>query len=151
MNGRGLAGFLCDALRPLGAVHSKRMFSGAGLFCDGLMFGLILRDTLYLKADAETQGAFEAEGQTPFVYEAKGRRVALGYWRAPERLLDDPDELVAWARTALGVAHRKARAKSQQGRAARQAAGDKRPAPARRGSSDPSRSARAPKRSIRNT
>jgi len=109
----GIAEFLCDALRPLGPVVSKRMFSGAGLFCDGLMFGLIFGDALYLKTDANSQAAFAAEGMTPFVYEAKGRKVALGYWRAPERLLDEPDDLVAWSRLALAVARSKAQAKAK--------------------------------------
>lgn len=116
MSTGGIAEFLCDALRPLGPVMAKRMFSGAGLFCDGLMFGLIFGDTLYLKADAQSQAAFVAEGMTPFVYEAKGRQVSLGYWRAPERLLDEPDDLVAWSRIALAVARNKARAKANAGR-----------------------------------
>jgi hypothetical protein len=28
----------------------------------------------------------------------------LSYWRLPDRLYDDPDELAAWARAALAVA-----------------------------------------------
>lgn len=117
MSTDGIAEFLCDALRPLGPVTAKRMFSGAGLFCDGLMFGLIFGDALYLKADATSQPAFAAEGMTAFVYEAKGRKVALGYWRAPERLLDETDDLVAWSRIALAVARQKAQAKARGGRA----------------------------------
>lgn len=54
MSTHGLAEFLCDALRPLGPVVARRMFSGAGLFCDGLMFGLIFQDAVYLKVDAQT-------------------------------------------------------------------------------------------------
>lgn len=119
MSTSGLAEFLCDALRPLGPVQARRMFSGAGLFCDGLMFGLIFQDALYLKTDDATARAFEAEGMTAFIYEAKGRKVSLGYWRAPERLLDDLDDLVTWARTAFAVAQRKARAKAKAGRAAK--------------------------------
>jgi DNA transformation protein len=68
------------------------------------MFGLVIDDTLYLKADDATKGTFEAEGLGPFLYSARGRSVAMSYWRAPERLLDDPEEMVGWARTALDVA-----------------------------------------------
>jgi DNA transformation protein and related proteins len=32
----------------------------------------------------------------------------MSYWRLPERLLEDPDELAEWARTALAVARRAA-------------------------------------------
>lgn len=130
MSTGGIAEFLCDTLRPLGPVMAKRMFSGAGLFCDGLMFGLIF-------GDAQSLAAFEAEGMMPFVYEAKGRQVSLGYWRAPERLLDDPDELVAWARIALAVAQSKARAKAKGGRA---------PRAARKTSTKPALKSRSPRR-----
>jgi DNA transformation protein len=101
---------LKDSLRGLGPVSVRRMFGGAGLYADGVMFGLVTDDTLYLKADEATKGAFQAEGLGPFLYSARGRSVAMSYWRAPERLLDDPEEMVGWARTALGVAQRKAAA-----------------------------------------
>ncbi len=80
-------------------------------YADGVMFGLIADYTLYLKADEKTRRDFEAEGLGPFVYEGGGRTIAMSYWRIPERLLDDPDEMAAWARTALGVAQRAAAAK----------------------------------------
>jgi DNA transformation protein len=107
----GFIELLKDALSGLGPVSVRRMFSGAGIYADGVMFGLIADDTLYLKADDETKRAFEAEGLGPFVYEGGGRTIAMSYWRAPERLLDDGEEMVAWARTALHVARRAAAAK----------------------------------------
>ncbi len=83
----------------------RRLFGGAGLYADGVMFGLISRDVIYLKADAETRGAFEREGSTPFSYQAKGgKRAIMSFWRMPERLYDDPDELATWAEQALAVA-----------------------------------------------
>jgi DNA transformation protein and related proteins len=106
--------FLRDALAGLGPVVVRRMFGGAGISCDGVMFALVADNTLYLKADAESRAAFEAEGLGPFVYEGRGKPVAMSYWRAPERLLDESDELLAWARTALAVAHREATAKPRR-------------------------------------
>jgi len=117
----GFIELLKDNLRGLGPVSARRMFGGAGIYADGVMFGLIADDTFYLKADDETKSAFEAEGLAPFVYDGSGGTVAMSYWRIPERLLDDPDELVGWARTALGVARRKAAAKPK-GRAPRKRA-----------------------------
>jgi DNA transformation protein len=32
----------------------------------------------------------------------------MSYWQVPDRLLDDPDEIAAWARGALAAAHRAA-------------------------------------------
>jgi DNA transformation protein len=38
----------------------------------------------------------------------------MSYWRAPDRLYDDPDELARWARDALAAAHRSARPKGRR-------------------------------------
>ena len=108
-----LIAHLMDVLRPLGGVTAKRMFGGAGLFRDGLMFGLVSDEVLYLKADVETVADFEAEGLGPFTYGTKnGDRVLTSYWRAPEHLLDDDDEMRAWCRRAAGVATRAAKNKT---------------------------------------
>jgi DNA transformation protein and related proteins len=98
--------FLKDQLRALGHVTVRRMFGGAGVYCDGLMFGLVSDDTLYFRVDDGNRGAFEADGSAPFAYDAKGRTIVLPYWRVPERLFDEPDELLAWARAALAAARR---------------------------------------------
>ncbi len=97
---------LQDALLPLGDVRVRRMFGGAGVFLDGTMFGLVFDDMLFLKADAETVGDFEAEGLQAITYERLGRTIALSYWEAPERLLDDPDELLDWCRRAWQAGRR---------------------------------------------
>jgi DNA transformation protein and related proteins len=97
-----------ETLAGLGPVSVRRMFGGAGVFADGVMFALIADDALYLKADDVSKQAFEAEGAGPFLYESRGRTIALSYWRIPDRLLDDPDEMVSWARSALSIAHRAA-------------------------------------------
>ncbi|MFM9938854.1 MAG: TfoX/Sxy family protein [Hyphomicrobiaceae bacterium] len=108
-----LGDHLKEALAPLGLVTVRRMFGGAGLFFDGLMFALISDDVLYLKADAATQAAFKAEGLGPFTYAKLGGTATLtSYWQAPDRLLDDHEDLQAWARTAIAVARRGAAAKT---------------------------------------
>jgi DNA transformation protein len=103
-----------DALSGLGPVSVRRMFGGAGVYADGVMFALVADDTLYLKADGETKGTFEAEGLGPYGYGAHGKRIDLPYWRAPERLLDDPEEMVAWSQIALSAARRIAAAKPRR-------------------------------------
>lgn len=103
------AEFVRELFSEFGEVQIRRMFGGAGLFDQGLMFGLVVDGQIYLKADPETVPAFEAEGCEPFGYDTKhGRRVLTSYWRLPERLYDEPGELAQWARTAHGVARAKA-------------------------------------------
>lgn len=115
--GTELAAFLVDQLRPMGRITTKRMFSGEGVWCDGLMFALIIDDIIYFKADDGNRLAFEAEGMTPFTYQGKSRRISVGYWRLPERLLDEPDDLGYWARQALAAARRAAAKKARSGQA----------------------------------
>ena len=90
------------------------MFSGAGLFAEGVMFALRIRDDIFLKADTETIPTLQAEGSKPFSYETRKRRVVVNsLWRLPDRLLDDPEELANFARAALKAAHRAAAKKSR--------------------------------------
>jgi DNA transformation protein len=97
--------FVQDLLSEFGPVSIRNMFSGAGIYADGVMFAILVDDTLYLKADELSARAFAAEGKGPFTYRPKGRSpVAMSYWEVPERLLDDPTELLAWARRAHAVA-----------------------------------------------
>jgi DNA transformation protein len=111
------AAAIVEIFAAFGPVVPRRMFSGFGVFSDGTMFALVVRGVLYLKADQQTVPAFETEGQAPFSYMAKGRkRASMSYWRAPDRLYDDPDELALWARDALAAAHRSARAKRKSKR-----------------------------------
>src|SRR5881227_657430 len=101
------AEFLREQLAPLGRVTMRRMFGKSGVFCDGLMFGIVTNDTLYFRVDDRNRAAFEeAASFPPLNYEKKGCTIDLSFWRAPERLFDEPDELVTWARAALAAARR---------------------------------------------
>ena len=101
------AEFLCEQLAPLGRVTMRRMFGKTGVFCDGVMFGMVTDNTLYLRVDDQNQAAFrEAASFPPLNYKKKGDLIDLSFWRAPERLFDEPDELVEWARIALAAARR---------------------------------------------
>ncbi|HEY7551817.1 MAG TPA: TfoX/Sxy family protein [Hyphomicrobiaceae bacterium] len=101
------AEFLCEQLAPLGRVSMRRMFGKTGVFCDGLMLAMVRDDTLFFRVDDHNRAVFrEARSVPPLNYEKKGATIDLAYWRAPERLFDEPDELVAWARAALAAARR---------------------------------------------
>lgn len=95
-----------------GPVSVRRMFGGAGLYADGVMFGLVSDGRIFLKADAATVPDFEREGCAPFEYGTKtGKRTVMSYWRLPDRLYDDPDELALWAKRSLATARRSSAAK----------------------------------------
>jgi DNA transformation protein and related proteins len=101
------AKFLRELLAPLGHITMRRMFGKTGMFCDGLMFGMVTDNTLYFRVDDGNRAAFkEAESFPPLNYKKRGATIDLSFWHAPERLFDEPDELVAWARAALAAASR---------------------------------------------
>lgn len=102
----GFASYCCELLAPVGAVHGKRMFGGYGLYVDDVFVAIIVGDTLYLKADAETQARFQAAGCSRFEYTARGKQHALGFWTVPAEALDAPSRMQPWARLALEAALR---------------------------------------------
>jgi DNA transformation protein and related proteins len=127
--------FINDLFAPFGPVVVRRMFGGAGLYREGLMFALVFDGAIFLRVDETSIPDFEREGSRPFVYtraKSPGKigRASLSYWRLPERLYDDPEELAVWAARALEIARRKktaprTRAKVKQPREA--------PKPSKRG------------------
>jgi len=109
--------YIRELFAAFGAVKVRRMFGGAGLYADGVMFGLVTDGRIYLKADAASATNFEREGSAPFEYDRSGKRAVMSYWRLPNRLYDDPDDLAHWARAALSLAQRIAAAKHGRGKA----------------------------------
>ena len=102
--------FLSEQLAPLGPITTRRMFGKTGVFCRGAMLGMVTDNTLYFRVDDENRAAFEeARASPPLNYAKKGTLIDLSFWRVPDRLFDEPDELLDWARAALGAANRAAR------------------------------------------
>ena len=107
---------LQDVLSGLGAVKVQRMFGGHGVYLDGVFFAILDDGVLYFKVSDTTRSAFETEGMGPFTYQTKhGIKALKSYWRVPERLFDEPDELIEWASAAVTAARRaKANPKSKK-------------------------------------
>ncbi|MBT0962203.1 TfoX/Sxy family protein [Denitromonas iodatirespirans] len=96
-----------ELFAPLGAVRVKSMFGGWGFYLDDLFFALEAWETLYLKADTESEKAFIDAGCSRFIYTQKdGKTFSMGYWTAPEEALDSPAAMAPWARLAIECALR---------------------------------------------
>ncbi len=98
--------YVLDQLAQLGEVSSRRMFGGAGLYCDEYFFGLISDDTLYLRVDDESRGEYTASGAAPFRPYADRPEVSMSYFEAPAEVLEDARRLVEWARRSVEAAQR---------------------------------------------
>lgn len=117
MAGDSFAEFLCEQLAPPGPVTVRRMFGRTGVFCDGVMLGLVSDAALYFRVDDASRALFQkTEGLPPFGYERRGRRIDLPFRRAPDRLFDEPEELVIWARAALAAGRRVAARGARHGK-----------------------------------
>jgi DNA transformation protein len=101
---------LHEVFAALGPIRTRRMFGGYGLYRDGVMFGLVADDVLYLKADGVSSAMFRARGLERFGYEKHGKRVEMSYYMAPEDIFDDPEAARVWAHSALNAALRAAHA-----------------------------------------
>jgi DNA transformation protein len=106
--------FLHEVFESFGPIHAKRMFGGHGIYHEGLMFGLVIANQLYLKSDSENQSFFEAQSLGPFIYSMKGKAVQLSYHLAPEAMLDERELAAQWAKRSWDAALRAQAAKAQQ-------------------------------------
>jgi DNA transformation protein len=105
------ADYCLELLSPLGTARAKRMFGGRGLYVDELFVAIVIAEQLYLKADALTRPQFEAAACSPFIYDAKGKPVAMSYFAAPEAAMESPLLMQPWARLAIEAALRAKAAK----------------------------------------
>ena len=69
--------YIVDLTQSIGPVYSKRMFGGHGIFLDGIMFGLVFRDTFYLKVDKDSRENYKSRGLEPFSYQRQGKDCLL--------------------------------------------------------------------------
>ena len=68
---------------------------------------MVTDNILYFRVDRQNRATFkEAESFPSLNYVKNGRTIDLSFWRAPDRLFDEHEELIAWARAALAAAHR---------------------------------------------
>lgn len=111
--------FVRELFADLGPVQVRRMFGGAGVYADGVMFALLADETIHIKADDALKAELKEEGSGPFVWTPQsgpraGEQLDLGYWRLPDAALDDPDMAAEWGRKALAVAKAKRKPKAKR-------------------------------------
>ena len=106
--------WVIELARPAARVSARAMFGGHGLYADGIIFAIVVDDTLFLKTDADNGAEFVAQGLEPFVYTGRsGEKTPMSYYRAPEEALENPDAMSHWLRSAMGASLRAAAARSK--------------------------------------
>lgn len=97
---------LHEVFERLGRIEAKRMFGGHGIHHEGRMIGLVMRETLYLKTDAESVAPFDQLALPAFTYTRAGKTMQMSYRQAPAELFEDRDEAALWGRRAWEAALR---------------------------------------------
>ena len=98
--------YVVDQLAGLGAVETRRMFGGVGIYFAGLFFALIADDVLYFKVGDCNRADYEAAGTEPF-RPFPDKPIEMGYYEVPIEVLEDRDQLRQWAQKAADVARAK--------------------------------------------
>src|SRR3984885_6131548 len=120
--------YVLEQLAELPGGRSRRMFSGAGLYQDEVFFGLLFDDTLYFKVNDSNRPDYEARGMAQFRPYEDRPLVSFSYYEVPAEVLEDRDQLIAWARRSVAAA-----AAIQAAKAAKRAKGKRlKPKPKRK-------------------
>ena len=94
-------GDLLEIFAALGPVTVRRMFSGKGVYVDGVIVAIEYEDELRFKADVVSAPDFADAGATQWTYHGHRGAVLMPYWSIPDEALDDPDVMDLWARRAI--------------------------------------------------
>lgn len=101
---RAVAQSLAARLMARGPVEAKSMFSGHGLFLDGICFALVTHDTVFLKVDERNRPDFERAGMGPFRPWADRDTALVTFYEAPAAVVKDACKFAAWSAKALTAA-----------------------------------------------
>ncbi len=116
MNTRdGFLAYVLDQLSGVENLLSRPMFGGVGLYTGTVFFGIIHRDILYLKVDDRTRADYERAGMKPFTPYAP-RTTTMQYYEVPAGVLENGEDLCAWAHKAIAAAERSASQKKPRKR-----------------------------------
>ncbi|MEO4040577.1 TfoX/Sxy family protein [Hoeflea sp. CAU 1731] len=102
------ADYLREQFSVVPGSEIRRMFGGVGVFRNGLMYALgTSGGRLAFKTDNETIPAYEAAQCEEWIHtRANGSTARMGYWYAPDYILDDPEAFEKWACEAYETAVR---------------------------------------------
>lgn len=95
--------YVLDLLSPFGAISSRAMFGGYGIYKDGIIVAIIAYDELYFKVDSTNQLQYEKLGSTPFTYVANNKRATMSYWKVPLEIMEDENRLSKWLEQSYDI------------------------------------------------
>jgi DNA transformation protein and related proteins len=96
--------FVLDQLGALPELRARAMFGAHGLYAGDRFFGILDEGRLFFKTDTASAADYTSRGMGAFTYESKGKVMTMAYHEVPPDVLEQPQELVVWARRAIELA-----------------------------------------------
>jgi DNA transformation protein len=99
------------ALAEVAPVAWRSMFGGFGIYCEGVLFGIVSSKEreLYFRIGPDNRADYEKAASKPFQPRMRGpnpegRTITMPYRLVPEKVLAKPATLRKWAEKALEAA-----------------------------------------------
>ena len=97
---------LNDIFSEIDNITSKPMFSGWGIYKDGIIFALIIQNELYFKTDEHNRPQFLERNSQPFKYDKKGKVICTSYWLLPPEIIENKTVIPEWVKSSVEVKRR---------------------------------------------
>jgi DNA transformation protein len=99
MAGEAIRDLILGQLSVLGEISAWPLFGGHGIYWHGVIFAIAVEGRLHFKVDDQSKEHYLARGMGPF--RPNERQTLTSYYEVPSEVLDDREELIAWAREAI--------------------------------------------------
>ena len=94
--------FILDQMQMIPELTYKRMFGGVGYYSGGIFFAIAYEGRLFFRTSEASRVAYERAGMP--VFRPKERQTLGRYYEVPPHVVEDRNELLVWARIAVGSA-----------------------------------------------
>jgi DNA transformation protein len=115
--------YLSDVFGSLGKLSTRRVFGLDGIFLDGILLGFVIDGRIHFRTDETSLGDYVRGGGKPYAFTKRtGEHIVTSYYSLPERIYDEPEELLRWAQHAHAAAMQSPSAKKRRAARARRVA-----------------------------
>lgn len=90
--------YVLEQLEGAKGLKARAMFGGHALYMEQGIFGIVHKGGVYFRTDDASRPAYLKAGSRPF--NPKGKIELHRYYEVPAEVLDDSEELLAWAKIA---------------------------------------------------
>jgi DNA transformation protein len=116
--------YLSDTFDSLGKLSTRRVFGFDGIFLDGVLLGFVIDGRIHFRTDETNRVDYVRDGSKPYAFtKPAGEHIVTSYYSLPERIYDEPEELLRWAQRAHAAAMESPSAKKRRAARARKTAG----------------------------